>query len=274
MNGLLLLALLVLASTAASSNNITTNSLSAQENGSFIVVPFMLFDREHQFHGSSPPYVFDAAGNIHTVDVMTNRSEYPFFIHLWTNLSTGRVESRKIADYYWQFYLAGCVPLFPNAASGGIDFLYWPRITHPFDSPHAFEFFQYSWNATGATTRQIATFETLESTFEDLFGVVWNGTHPIVFHLAIGPYQFTELDPQMNISVLWPGESAFLFVGALAGLDLIDARVDESERLILWVSEMIAHDKTRLTAWRVSREDLACVANFTFTNEWFFTMAS
>ncbi|MHA2367613.1 MAG: hypothetical protein ACXADX_02235, partial [Candidatus Hodarchaeales archaeon] len=121
----------------------TVNALAVQDDGSFFVVPFMLFCSRYNYGYESAPVVFDGDKNLHCVDVVPLEG-INSFVHLWTNYSSGRAESTPIAPHSYQKGLS----LFVNSETGGIDFLF--REYNLSLGEH--EFLQYSADVSGKRT--------------------------------------------------------------------------------------------------------------------------
>lgn len=232
------------------------NDLAAQDDGSFFVFPFMLFSFRYNFGYESAPVVFNADKNLHCVDVVPLEG-MNYFVHLWTNYSSGRVESTPIAPHSYQNGLS----LFVNSETGGIDFLF--REYNLSLGEH--EFFQYSADVAGKKTlTRIAGYPGGQN--DRPFHFAWNGTHPFILRL---PYPLKS--SLLNLSVLWPGESTFSAVGSLDTGDLIRVDILEDNALILWtrfrLNETIWGENTRrIMAWKATEQDLICIANVTISN--------
>jgi hypothetical protein len=237
-----------------------------QDDNGFFVSPLMLFSHRGNIWHESPAFTFDSAGNLHCIAAAPSEYRYggypDWYVHLWTNRSSGRIEHHWI-EYY--DFTGRYLPLFLNMVSGGIDFIYW-QYNH---SKMATEFFQYSWKPTGAVTTQLlATVTTVPSAIS----ATGNGSHPVIFHLT------SHAPLGMNLSVLWPGETEFSFSGLLKGLSyswdsILDAFLDEKGNLILWVQQDLPGvNRRRILSWCASREAVVCAMNMTITASYLLAM--
>jgi hypothetical protein len=225
-------------------------------------MPFILLRNRHTPAHETPPYLLDTTGTLHSIDSVPGESN-DLYVHLWTNFSTGRVESRVIDSYDFDEPI---LPFFPNLESGGVDFVYWRRNS----SLNVREFLQYSVDSMG-NSRTMVIARVGAELFDYSTGwwrtrVAWNGTHPFIVRYA-GVNRVTTDSPLANLSVLWPGENDFQFSGMIEqGNALMDVDIGETGNIILWVRHELDASTQRIIGWSISRAHVALMANFTISD--------